>query len=71
MMSERLLTAKEVAVLLAVSESWVRETTRAGHIPHVRLGRYRRFDRADVLAWVESLKDGGGPAFRKRHPRIS
>jgi excisionase family DNA binding protein len=63
--SDRLLTADEVAELLGVPVGWVREQTRAGNIPHVKLGRYRRHDRDEVLAWVESLKSGGGPAFRR------
>jgi excisionase family DNA binding protein len=63
--TDRLLDAKEVAALLSVPVSWVRETTRAGHMPVVELGRYRRYDRGEILAWVESLKTGGGPGFRK------
>jgi excisionase family DNA binding protein len=51
-MSDRLLTAKEVADLLAVPESWVREATREGRIPHLRLGRYRRYQPAAIDAWL-------------------
>jgi excisionase family DNA binding protein len=50
--SDRLLTAKEVADLLAVPESWVREATRDGRIPHLRLGRYRRYQPAAIDAWL-------------------
>ena len=67
-MNDRLLEAAEVAELLSVPIGWVRESTRAGHLPVVRLGRYCRYDRDDVLAWVESLKAGGGPAFRRHRP---
>ena len=67
-MTDRLLEAQEVAELLSVPVGWVREHTRTGAIPHVQLGRYRRYDRAEVLAWVESLKTGGGPAFRRHQP---
>jgi excisionase family DNA binding protein len=66
--TDRLLDAKEVAELLNVPVSWVRETTRAGHLPSVALGRYRRYDRDDVLEWVAELKAGGGPAFRRHRP---
>ena len=58
-MSERLLTAAEVGDLLGVPESWVRESARSGAIPHLRLGRYVRFDLADVEAWLESCKQPG------------
>jgi excisionase family DNA binding protein len=66
--TDRLLDAKEVAELLSVPVGWVREHTRSGAIPHVPLGRYVRYERGDVLAWVESLKAGGEPAFRKHQP---
>lgn len=68
-MTERLLEAREVAELLSVPVGWVREHTRSGAIPSIELGRYRRYDRADVLKWVAGLKAGGGPAFRKHRPR--
>jgi len=60
-MSERLLTAGEVAELLAVPESWVREATREGRLPHLRLGRYRRYERAAIEAWLADQR-GGPPA---------
>jgi excisionase family DNA binding protein len=67
--ADRLLTAGEVADQLGVPVRWVREHTRSDAIPHVRLGRYVRYDRGDVLAWVESLKTGGGPSFRRHRPQ--
>ena len=70
-MSDRLLTAAEVAELLHVPIGWVREHTRSGSIPCVTLGRYRRYVLEDVLAWVEGLKTGGGPDFRKHRPKVS
>lgn len=70
-MSDRLLTASEVAELLSVPVSWVREHTRSGAIPHLALGRYRRYREADVLAWLDELANGGGPSFRRYHPARS
>ncbi len=67
-MTDRLLEAKEVADLLAVPIGWVREHTRSGAIPSIELGRYRRYRRSDIDAWLESLQSGGGPAFRKYQP---
>jgi excisionase family DNA binding protein len=64
--SERLLTAEEVAELLNVPVSWVRESTRSGAIPHIELGRYRRYDRAAVLAWLEECKRPGRPIMLRR-----
>ena len=70
MSPDKLLEAQEVADLLGVPVRWVREHTRSGSIPHVPLGRYVRYDRGDVLEWVESLKTGGGPSFRRHQPRV-
>jgi len=44
--------------MLSVPERWVREHTRSGLIPHVRLGRYVRYRREAVLAWVEAQERG-------------
>ena len=49
---ERLLTADEVAALLGVPNGWIYEQARKGAIPCVVLGRYRRFRREAVEAWV-------------------
>jgi len=51
-----------------VPAKWPLAQARAGNLPHVKLGRYTRFDVADVDAWLESLKAGGGPTFRRHHP---
>lgn len=51
--AERLLTADEVAVRLGVQPSWVNRAARANRIPHVRVGRYRRFRWQDLEAWLQ------------------
>jgi excisionase family DNA binding protein len=63
-MSERLLNAAEVAELLAVPESWVREHTRNGSMPRIQLGRYIRYRREAVLSWIDSLENNGARASR-------
>jgi excisionase family DNA binding protein len=60
----RLLTAKDVAHLLAVPESWVREATREGRIPHLALGRYRRYQAAEIEAWLADQHAGPKPKGR-------
>jgi excisionase family DNA binding protein len=66
-LSDRLLDAAEVAERLNVPVSWVRESTRSGAMPCVELGRYRRYDLADVEAWLERCKQPGRPiALRSR-----
>jgi excisionase family DNA binding protein len=53
-----LMTAGEVALLLRVTTAWVYTQTRAGHIPHVQLGRYVRYRRSAVVGWIEGLEQG-------------
>ena len=65
-MTDRLLDAKEIAERLGVPETWVRESTRSGAMPAIRLGRYWRYDMADVDAWIETCKQPG----RSIRPRI-
>ena len=45
-----LLTAGDVAELLGVPKSWVHEQSRAGHIPSMTLGCYRRYRRDAIEA---------------------
>jgi excisionase family DNA binding protein len=51
-----LLTADDVAALLQVTKAWVYAETRAKRIPHVPLGRYVRYRRSAVLAWIAALE---------------
>jgi excisionase family DNA binding protein len=59
------LTVQEAAELLRVPVSWLYERTRTNSVPHVKLGKYLRFDRDELDAWLEELKrDGtGSPAM--------
>jgi excisionase family DNA binding protein len=56
---DALLDAAGVAELLGVPTSWVYAETRAGRLPHVRVGRYRRFRRRAVEEWIDAHQ--GGP----------
>jgi excisionase family DNA binding protein len=53
---DSLMTAGEVALLLRVTTAWVYTQTRAGRIPHVQLGRYVRYRRSAVRAWLEEIE---------------
>jgi len=56
------LTVHEAAELLHVPVSWLYERTRTNSIPHVKLGKYLRFDGEELSAWVDKLRrDGRGP----------
>lgn len=69
---DRLLSAGEIAECLQVPETWVREQARAGHIPHLRLGRYVRFSWPAVEAWLTECQHGGtATTWRKHEPRLA
>jgi excisionase family DNA binding protein len=56
-LSEPLLTADDVAALLAVPRSSVYEYARRLHdpLPSIPVGRHRRFDRSAIEAWLARL----------------
>jgi excisionase family DNA binding protein len=54
--TDGLLTADEVAALLQVTCSWVYAETRKRRIPHLRLGRYVRYRRSAIAAWIEDVE---------------
>jgi excisionase family DNA binding protein len=56
------LTVEEVAELLKVPISWVYDRTRRrslDRLPGFRLGKYWRFDAAELRTWLERQRFGG------------
>lgn len=53
-----LLTAAEAAKLLAIGARTLWRLTDDGEIPVVRIGRAVRYDRRDLLAWIDRAKRG-------------
>ncbi len=52
-----ILTPEQLAQMLSVSRGWVTSKTRrscVNPLPHMRIGKYIRFDRVAVLNWLES-----------------
>lgn len=66
LVNDRLLTASEVAEMLAVPVSWVRESTRSGAMPVVELGRYRRYQESEVREWLAKCSRPGRPIALRR-----
>lgn len=58
-LAEPLLSAEQVAELLGVSERYVWRLGRDGELPRVNVGRYVRFDPADLRAFIEQRKQRG------------
>ena len=57
---DKLLTVAEVSEMLSVPVSWVYDRTRARglqRIPHVKLGKYLRFDASEIRNWVAKFQE--------------
>lgn len=52
-----LLTVEQVAARLGVSKDWVWAQARAGLIPHIQLGRYRRFREEALDEWMREREE--------------
>lgn len=65
MENKKLVTVKELAEILNVPVSWIYQRTRVGQsaIPHVKFGKYVRFD-SDAVIRFFAEKDGGGELNR-------
>jgi excisionase family DNA binding protein len=62
------LTVDEAAALIRVPKSWLYERTRTNTVPHVKLGKYLRFDQQEFLTWARQFRrDGRGRGARARH----
>jgi len=58
--SAQLLTVSEIAQTLRVPVSWVYERTRRRgfeRMPHIKLGKYLRFDLSAVVEWLKSMRE--------------
>lgn len=53
-----LLDAKAASQLLSVPATWMLAEARADRVPHVRLGRYVRFDADELEAWWRARARG-------------
>lgn len=55
----KLLNVQEVADLIVVKPSTIYQWTHQGYIPHIKVGKVVRFDRNDILKWLNRLKTAG------------
>ena len=62
------LTIEEAADLLRVKVSWLYERTRTNGVPHIKLGKYLRFDRDELLTWASQFRRGGDDRGPSRRP---
>ncbi len=52
-----LVDAREVARLFSVPPSWVLQRARENRLPHIRIGKYLRFDPDEVRAYLDQGSD--------------
>lgn len=58
-----LLTAREAAAALSISEKTLWSLTKAGEVPHVRIGeRSIRYSVDELKRWLSEHRIGGEPA---------
>jgi len=62
-----LLDIEAVAERLGVTERHVRRLVAERRIPHVKVGRFVRFDPADVADWIRACRV---PARELSHPLL-
>lgn len=48
------LNSKELAALLKVKESYLRDARSLGNIPYYRIGRQVRYDADEIAKWIKS-----------------
>jgi excisionase family DNA binding protein len=51
-LDEPLLDVERAAELLNVKVSWIREATRTGRLPCLKVGRHVRYTRAMLESWL-------------------
>jgi len=52
---EPLVEAAELAAVLKLPQTWIEQAARAGRIPAVKAGRWRRFRRSDVERALQAV----------------
>lgn len=59
-MNNRILTVKEAAAILRVSQSKLYQMVKDGEVPHVSLGGRIIFPETCLMEWVNASVCGGG-----------
>ena len=68
-LGDELLTVIDAARFLHVTVSWVYEHTRddaEDRLPFVKLGKYVRFDRTDLRAFIDAKRQAARSGARRR-----
>jgi excisionase family DNA binding protein len=65
-LDEPLLDVARAAELLSVRVSWIRQATRSGYLPCVKVGKHVRYTRSMLEAWLAEQRAGGDDAPQRR-----
>jgi len=56
-MNQILIGVEEMAKKLDVPVSWLYARTRTNEIPHLKVGKYVRFDESEVWEWLKKQNE--------------
>lgn len=65
-LDEPLLDVDQAAELLNVKVSWIREATRTGQLPCLKVGRHVRYTRSMLETWLAEHRTDRTPPWRRR-----
>ena len=65
-LDEPLLDVERAAELLNVRVSWIREATRTGYLPCLKVGKHVRYTRSMLEAWLAEQRAGGDHTPQRR-----
>ncbi len=65
-MSDKLLTAEEVAEVIGMTPAYVYGLSRRGGIPTITFGRQRRYRRESIDTWLSEIEANGSTRREKR-----
>jgi predicted DNA-binding transcriptional regulator AlpA len=57
---EKLMEAEDLVALTGMGIEWIWAETRAGRIPHVKLGRYDRYRPSSIQQWLADIETWAG-----------
>jgi len=58
MTTAALIDADQAAALLGVKATWIMDAARRDAVPHIKIGRYTRFDPDALLEWARARQRG-------------
>jgi len=53
----QLIGIKQMAKIPDINPSWLYSRTRTNEIPHLKIGKYVKFDPDKVMKWIELQSD--------------